>query len=93
MLATKTDAVREYAHTVGQKKPLVQWILSDYDTWVHNPWYVGPDQGHPEMYDMPICTVWATFAEAAEEARKSAIAYQTATRIEHYNNRCWAVYY
>lgn len=93
MLATKTDAVREWAYAVGHDAPLRQWLLSDYDTWEPNPFYVGPDQGHPEMYDAPLCTVWATFKEAAEEAQKSAVAYQAVTRLEHYNNRCWVVWY
>jgi hypothetical protein len=27
-----------------------QWILSDRDCWYKNPFYVGPDQPHPESY-------------------------------------------
>ena len=92
MLATMKDSVREYAYTVGREKPLVQWILTDYDTWEHNPHYVGPDQGHPEYCD-PICTVWATFAEAAEEARRSAAYLGHAVEVSNYKDRCWVVYY
>jgi len=32
----------------GQEKPNQQWILTDYDVWAKNPYYVGPDQPHPE---------------------------------------------
>lgn len=92
MLATRSDAVREYAIWVGKDKPLVQWILSDYDTWEPNPFYVGPDQGHPDYCD-PICTAWATFAEAAEEARRAAAYLGYPVVVSNYNDRCWVVWY
>ncbi len=47
-LATMTDAVREYARNVGADQADQQWILSPYDSWEKNPFYTGPDQGHPE---------------------------------------------
>lgn len=47
-LATMTEAVREYAFNVGSDRPDVAWILSPYDTWERNPFYVGPKQPHPE---------------------------------------------
>jgi hypothetical protein len=25
-----------------------QWILSSWDSWERNPYYVGPEQPHPE---------------------------------------------
>lgn len=92
MLATMRDAAREYAYTVGRDKPFVQWILSDYDSWEPNPFYVGPDQGHPEMGE-PICTVWATYAEAAEEARRAAVYLNHSVAVSNYNGRCWVVRY
>lgn len=92
MLATKSDAVREYAIAVGRDRPLSQWILSDYDTWEPNPFYIGPNTGHPE-YEDPICSAWATFKEAAAHARNIAEHSGNITRIEHYKNRCWVVWY
>ncbi len=46
--ATMSEAVREWAYNVGRDNPDRQWLLSDYDTWELNPFYNGPDQGHPE---------------------------------------------
>ena len=42
------DAVREYATNAGAARPNVEWILSDYDTWVRNPHYTGQPGPHPE---------------------------------------------
>jgi len=42
------EAVREWVWNVGRNRLDQQWILSDYDTWERNPYYNGPDQGHPE---------------------------------------------
>jgi hypothetical protein len=42
------DAIREYIWNVGRDRPDQQWILSDYDTWHKNPFYIGPAQPHPE---------------------------------------------
>ena len=50
MLATKTDACREYACNFGIDHPEQAWILTDYDTWEHNPHYQGPAVPHPEDY-------------------------------------------
>lgn len=47
-LATMEDAVREYATNAGAARPNVEWILSDYDTWVRNPHYTGQPGPHPE---------------------------------------------
>ena len=51
MLATKTDACREYAMNVGVERPEQAWILTDYDTWERNPHYHGPAVPHPEESD------------------------------------------
>ena len=49
-LATYDDAMREYARNVGgyDRWKDSQWILTDYDVWVRNPHYTGPEQYHPE---------------------------------------------
>ena len=47
-MATVPDAIREWARVEGADAEESQWILSDYDTWVLNPYYRGPDQGHPD---------------------------------------------
>lgn len=91
MLATMTDAVREYARAVGYDQPLVQWILSDYDTWEPNPFYCGPDQGHPEDGEI-LCLVYATFAQAAADAKNYAYGLDQTVRVEHYKDRCWVVW-
>lgn len=46
--ATPADAMREYAQNVGDLFADRQWILTDYDVWVRNPHYFGPEQPHPE---------------------------------------------
>jgi hypothetical protein len=48
MIANEVQAMREYAWHVGAERPDRQWLLTDYDVWVKNPHYCGPDQGHPE---------------------------------------------
>ena len=48
ILATPTNAVREYAENVGREFRDRAWILSPYDTWERNPFYEGPEQPHPE---------------------------------------------
>ena len=47
-LATPTDACKEYARNVGVDHLDRAWILTDYDTWEKNPFYVGPPVRHPE---------------------------------------------
>lgn len=49
-LATHTDAMREFARNVGREYPHVCWLLTDYDVWVRNPFYQGPEVPHPEDY-------------------------------------------
>ncbi len=44
------EAHKEMVQIFGQEKPDRQWILTDYDVWEKNPYYVGPDQPHPEDY-------------------------------------------
>ena len=42
------EAIEEQRQIFGAENPQKQWILSDWDTWERNPFYTGPDQGHPE---------------------------------------------
>ena len=43
---------KEMIQEFGREKPNQAWILSGYDVWEKNPYYVGPDQAHPEAdYD------------------------------------------
>jgi len=46
--STWSESVTEYAYNVGRDRPDVQWILTNYDTWVRNPFYRGPEQIHPD---------------------------------------------
>jgi hypothetical protein len=50
-VATISDAVREYTWNVGKDCPHCAWILSPYDTWHKNPYYIGAPEPHPESYN------------------------------------------
>ena len=86
------QAVAQYVAVVGIDQPLQQWILSDYDSWEPNPYYIGPDLGHPEYGD-PLGAVYATL----KEAKKAAIEYSGYTRksvkVSHHKPGCWVVWY
>ena len=45
------EAIQEWVWIEGQDRPDIQWLLSNLDTWHLNPFYTGPDQGHPEDQD------------------------------------------
>jgi hypothetical protein len=47
-LATPTDARHEYAANAGAVRPQDAWIITPWDTWEANPFYVGPKVRHPE---------------------------------------------
>lgn len=49
--ATQEEAVNEFVDHAGLDDPEREWILSDYDTWHHNPHYSGPKGRHPEADD------------------------------------------
>lgn len=51
MLATPSEACREYAYNVGRESTGRAWILTDRDTWERNPFYVGPPARHPDDDD------------------------------------------
>lgn len=42
------EAIEEQCLIFGAENAHKQWILSSWDTWERNPFYTGPDQGHPE---------------------------------------------
>ena len=50
-IATQSQALREYARNAGMDNLNVCWILSDYDVWLRNPYYRGPDVLHPEDHE------------------------------------------
>ena len=50
-VATPAESVREWAWNYGAEVPDQCWLLHDYDVWVRNPHYNGPDVTHPEMQD------------------------------------------
>lgn len=58
-VATMSQAVDEWAHNVGWHPRFIdqQWLSHDYDVWVRNPHYIGPDRGHP---DDPEPEEWMT---------------------------------
>jgi hypothetical protein len=41
-------AVSEGAREVGRMNPDRAWILTPFDSWEKNPFYVGPPVKHPE---------------------------------------------
>ena len=89
-LATMSDAVREYTDFVGSENPDRAWILSQYDSWVRNPYYRGPAVQCPE-YDgiddcFPIEGWFVTFAEAADYARANAVAEKCSYKV--FFDRC-----
>jgi hypothetical protein len=50
-LATPADAMREFALNTGHDVPDREWILTDFDVWVKNPFYKGKPGPHPEEWD------------------------------------------
>ena len=46
--STWSEAVTEFAFNAGRDRPDIQWLLTDYDTWIRNPFYRGPEQIHPD---------------------------------------------
>jgi hypothetical protein len=50
------EGMLEQQYIFGVENPDRQWILTDWDVWVKNPYYYGPAQQHPEA-DTPY-DVW-----------------------------------
>ena len=45
---TQWEIHKEMARHIGEANQDRQWVLTDFDVWEKNPFYVGPDQPHPE---------------------------------------------
>ena len=48
-LARPNDALREYAYNAGADNLDSAWLSTDWDVWVKNPYYSGPEVPHPEL--------------------------------------------
>lgn len=48
VIATPTEACREYATNFGMDHTERAWICTPFDTWERNPFYHGPAMPHPE---------------------------------------------
>lgn len=90
MLATISDAVREYAYNYNAPAN-VAWVLSPYDSWERNPHYAGPYLGHPEG-DERLGECFLSFQEAAAFARSYAMQNKKVMKVERYNS-VFVVYY
>lgn len=45
------EALRQHSAAYGEERQDQEWLLSPFDTWEKNPWYVGEPGRHPEDYD------------------------------------------
>ena len=62
----------------GDPKPLQEWFLTDWDVWVRNPNYRGPEGPHPN--DMP--DDWSQ--EALDEYHRLFALYEKEVEEELY---------
>lgn len=50
------ELLRWEASALGEQDPEAEWVLTNYDVWMRNPYYTGPrTEGHPEDHDEPSC--------------------------------------
>jgi hypothetical protein len=49
-VSSTMECSQEDARLAGRTRSNQAWILSDFDVWHRNPYYVGPAQPHPEDY-------------------------------------------
>lgn len=49
-----SEANKQYASDRGSLRPDLAWILSPFDVWYANPYYIGPEQPHPESEEETI---------------------------------------
>jgi len=47
--SSTTDLIHEQARYDGQFCPQTEWLLSDFDSWVRNPYYKGVRTEEPEL--------------------------------------------
>ena len=64
--STDAEIIQAQGEQGGRERPLNQWICTDYDVWVKNPHYHGPEQPHPEYDEEPSDELLAWF-EAIEK--------------------------
>lgn len=84
----QAEAVRQYAGDHGRDRPDLAYILSPYDTWETNPFYVGPRQPHPESDEPPVDL---TFKQAATMAKALAMAQLRPVRLGRYGGEGYFV--
>lgn len=67
--ATPGEAYDEWVQNAGSDHPDQEWILTDWDSWEHNPHYTGPPGPHPEdqHYDGEDCQQWGHGEPSDEE--------------------------
>lgn len=75
----RSAAVQQWAADRGQLRPDLAWIISPFDTWEPNPFYVGPRQPHP---DDDCDYIPLTFQQALTIAKALARANDRPVRIE-----------
>lgn len=45
-----TESMNQWAWVVGADRPDEAWLCHDWDVWLPNPHYRGPEVPHPEAY-------------------------------------------
>jgi len=73
MIATISEACREYATNVGRDRPDAAWVLTDWDSWEPNPFYLGPLMPHPEEDIEEDIEVWRA-SEVLRRAVRNGLA-------------------
>jgi hypothetical protein len=48
---TVSELIQHWAQCYGAEHPDREWLTSDWDTIVRNPFYTGPKHVHPEIAD------------------------------------------
>lgn len=69
VIATYSEAFREYAYNAGAEDVDREWISTPWDTWERNPHYTGPKGRHPEDddYDSELYGPWKPVNYADDE--------------------------
>lgn len=54
---TGNELLRWEAAALGEQDTEAEWVLTNYDVWMRNPYYTGPrTEGHPDDHDRDCCT-------------------------------------